>query len=292
MTKFALMISAALLVLTSACKTPRRASSVTGSTQELLVQLLNFQSVDQNNPNVQAELHRCQGNETIPGQFVEPTMVAFPIKGLKPGTVCEVRLLYPKAPKDTYLFLAEPNLLYIAPNVAISQTVTGKLQATAILSKKYNLKLSKSFKITADVEFPSDVSGSASLIDAQLACDPPVATVSSVTLQKGGIKGKFLFPAPIDPQVKTHLCKAVNVFVNGNWRFQGKVNNGDGRNIVPVPDDTIALDNSIVKLQPIAPPQAAGITVQTIDGGSCADNEIFDIRTRSCVPATTDDATP
>lgn len=276
----------AALISLSACRTTRRATGIEGNTAGMAFTLLNLQEEDQNNPNVVPELHRCSNGEVLQGTFAGPTKVTFPAKGLKIGTVCEVRLTYPNAPKERYLFLAEPDLLYIAPNVVISRGVTGEMQATAILAKRYNLNLpvdpAKSFSILADVEFPSDVSGSAVLINAQLSCDPQIASVTGIQMTSG-TQGRFTFVAPIDPQVTAHVCAAVNVFVNGNWQFQGKLNDGKGTTITPTPAGKIPADSKVIKLVAIPPPQASGVTVTTTDGGTCKEGEVFDTLARKCV---------
>jgi hypothetical protein len=264
------------------CRSRKRSEKVGSAALKVLITLKNIEDVAKDKIADFNYRIRCSGGDWSPGTLTsaDAQEVEFFVKGVQLGDTCGVQVLHPNPPTE-YNFTEETGVMFGTPdNIEISSRVEGQLWAEALLSKYYTLKSANlSGAVRVPVVFKDVKDGDFDGLIAELKCSPEfeVLALGLQNLNKSTKRGEFVFESGLTPGVE-FTCTRIQVRKEKMVTYFGDMS---AKLVKPTQG---AFEVNAVELNIVDVNNVQGVVIVTTPGDACKDNEVFDIKTRTCKP--------
>ncbi len=281
--RVALILLVLVAVTAQGCRTPRRSVRVGGDAATLKVQMGGLDQAALGRTDWLYELSGCV--PVLNGALEGSDLVVFKAMGLKKGLAgCQLRVrLLNSTPGISFAAGTEPNVLFWARELIISQDAGGHLVAKAPLQKLFTIAPSaqakKNFTLKVPVKFKLPEAGTP--MTAALTCTPLIANIG---LYPDGnpVEGEFTFAVAID-QETPFKCTEMQVGIAGTKRRYSATFEGGSVDIQAVPDQTVTTAALELELQEGPDGDGGGVQVEVESKDCNSDGKIFDTATKECV---------
>lgn len=283
---FALVTGALALSSLQGCRQSRRSVRV-GADSATLKVTMELPPEDLSRADWLYELSGC--TPVMNGSLEGKNVAIFKGIGLKKGlTGCQMRIkILNPTPAITFAAGTEPNVLFWAKDVPISQDASGALVATASFQRLYSIAAGEparaKFTLNAKVKFA--VPETAKPMTAQLVCAPKIYEAGFYP-EDNPVDGQFTFIFGLNEPTE-YKCTDIQVGVLGApLKYVGKIAAAD-QTIAAKPNEAFTTTGVIaLELQQQQPPATDGGVAVSIEAKECnMMGKVFDTATHTCVDA-------
>lgn len=268
------------LVASAACRQSRRSVAVGGDAATLKVTMEGLSAEDKARSDRVYELSGC--TSVLNGELGAGDVLTYKAVGLKKGLAgCQLRVKLLKT-VDDMVFAAgtEPNVIYWANQLTISQDATGALTATANMQKLYTIASNDpakgKFSLKVPVKFATPEANKP--VTAHIICTPEIVEWSTSYPADNPQEGEFLFSVSLDKDTD-YKCSEIQIGVAGTIKYKGAIVAGDTDFTAKVNSERKAKQVALV-LQIVA--DEGGVSVG-VDSAECKAGEVMDVVARKCV---------
>lgn len=276
----ALGLGAFMVASASACVPTKREVPIGSQPIEAKVSMVGLDARFANDANLLFEMSTCVS--AFNGARNTDGSVSFKAPGLKKGIQCQIKVKHLQSTIPGITFTDEPQVLFWARSVTLTEDTAGALTGSALLQQTYKIETPedpvKVFSITAPVKFPGDALPPAPLT-ARIDCTPSLAAPGSFKAGTG-VEGEFQFAFEFGSETK---FKCTNIWVGsaGNGFFMAGKYLPDGAALEVSAGAKVTLPKVDLALVGTVNPPAGAVHVST-KPGDCGPGKIFNSMTRVC----------